>query len=143
MVALLLSGFLVSAAFEPIGIWYLAVIGYALFFRGLRKSPMPVLFTVLFGAIVNGIVLHWSSKYVGALPWLLLTALQAAFYAPVGFVYKRSKSLLWVVFMLLLCEELRTRFPFADSVGRELPSVKSNPHSYLWFPTGEYYFSPL
>jgi len=112
MVALLLSGFLVSAAFEPIGIWYLAVIGYALFFRRLRKSSRPVLFAVLFGAVVNGIVLHWSSKYVGALPWLLLTALQAAFYAPIGFVYKRSNSLLWVVFTFLLCEELRTRFPF-------------------------------
>jgi len=112
MVALLLSGFLVSAAFEPIGIWYLAVIGYSLFFRGLRKSRRPVLFAVLFGAVVNGIVLHWSSKYVGALPWLLLTALQAAFYAPVGFVYKRSNSLPWVVFTVLLCEELRTRFPF-------------------------------
>jgi apolipoprotein N-acyltransferase len=112
MVALLLSGFLVSAAFKPIGIWYLAVIGYALFFRGLRKSRRPVLFAVIFGAVVNGIVLHWSSKYVGALPWFLLTALQAAFYAPVGFVYKRSNSLLWVVFTLLLCEELRTRFPF-------------------------------
>jgi apolipoprotein N-acyltransferase len=112
MVALLLSGFLVSAAFEPIGIWYLAVIGYSLFFRGLRKSRRPVLFAVLFGAVVNGIVLHWSSKYVGALPWLLLTALQAACYAPVGFVYKRSNSLPWVVFTVLLCEELRTRFPF-------------------------------
>ena len=112
MVALLLSGFLVSAAFEPIGIWYLAVIGYSLFFRGLRKSRRPVLFSVLFGAVVNGIVLHWSSKYVGALPWLLLTALQAAFYAPVGFVYKRSNSLPWVVFTVLFCEELRTRFPF-------------------------------
>jgi apolipoprotein N-acyltransferase len=112
MVALLLSGFLVSAAFEPIGIWYFAVIGYALFFRGLRKSHRPVLFATFFGALVNGVVLHWSSKYVGALPWLLLTALQAAFYTPVGFVYKRSKSLPWVVLTLLICEEIRTRFPF-------------------------------
>ena len=112
MVTLLLSGALVSAAFEPIGLWYFAVLGYALFFRGLKNSRRPILFATLFGALVNAIVLHWSSKYVGALPWLLLTALQSLFYAPVGFVYKRSKSLLWVVVTILICEELRTRFPF-------------------------------
>jgi len=112
MVTLLLSGFLVSAAFEPIGIWYFAVVGYALFFRGVRRSARPILFSTAFGAIVNGIVLHWSSKYVGALPWLLLTGLQAAFYAPVGLIFKRTRSLSWVVLALLVCEEIRTRFPF-------------------------------
>jgi apolipoprotein N-acyltransferase len=66
MVILLISALLASAAFEPIGIWYLALIGYALFFRGLSKSKRPVLASFFFGAILNGIVLHWSSKYVGA-----------------------------------------------------------------------------
>ena len=80
---LLFSALLVSAAFEPIGIWYLALVGYALFLRGLSKSRRPVLASFIFGAILNGIVLHWSSKYVGALPWLLLTLLQADFYIPV------------------------------------------------------------
>ena len=108
----LFSALLVSAAFEPIGIWYLALVGYALFFRGLSKSRRPVLASFIFGAILNGIVLHWSSKYVGALPWLLLTLLQAAFYLPVGWVYRRTSSLRWVLFTFLVCEELRARFPF-------------------------------
>ena len=34
-------------------------------------------------------------------------------------------------------------FRLVVSVGHELPSVKLNPHSYLWFPTGEYFFSHL
>lgn len=109
---LLISAVLVSAAFEPIGIWYLALFGYALFFRGLSKSSRPVLASFIFGLILNGIVLHWSSKYVGALPWLLLALLQAAFYLPVGWVYRKTCSLRWVLATFLICEELRTRFPF-------------------------------
>lgn len=109
---LLISAVLVSAAFEPIGIWYLALFGYALFFRGLSKSSRPVLASFIFGLILNGIVLHWSSKYVGALPWLLLALLQAAFYLPVGWVYRKTRSLRWVLATFLICEELRTRFPF-------------------------------
>ena len=109
---LLISAVLVSAAFEPIGIWYLALFGYALFFRGLSKSSRPVLASFIFGLILNGIVLHWSSKYVGALPWLLLALLQAAFYLPVGWVYRKTRSLRWVLVTFLICEELRARFPF-------------------------------
>ena len=108
----LLSAPLVSAAFEPIGHWYLALVGYALFFRGLTKSRRPVLASFIFGVILNGIVLHWSSKYVGALPWLLLTFLQAAFCLPVGWVYRKTGSLRWVLFTFLICEEVRARFPF-------------------------------
>ena len=112
MVNLLLSSFLVSAAFEPIGIWYLAILGYALFFRKLSKTKRPILFSFSFGALVNAIVLHWSSKYVGALPWLLLTALQAIFYLPVGWIYSRTQSLRWTILIFLICEEVRSRFPF-------------------------------
>lgn len=109
---LLISALLVSAAFEPIGLWYLALVGYALFFRRLSKSRRPILASFLFGAILNGIVLHWSSKYVGALPWLLLTLLQSAFYLPIGWVYRKTGSLRWVILTFLICEELRARFPF-------------------------------
>jgi apolipoprotein N-acyltransferase len=112
MVIFLLSALLVSAAFEPIGIWYLALVGYALFFRGLSKSRRPILASFIFGAILNGIVLHWSSKYVGALPWLLLTLLQAAFYLPLGWIYRKTGSLRWVLVAFLICEEARARFPF-------------------------------
>ena len=109
---LLISALLVSAAFEPIGLWYLALVGYALFFRGLSKSRRPILASFIFGAVLNGIVLHWSSKYVGALPWLFLTLLQAAFYLPVGWVYRKTGSLRWVILTFLICEEVRARFPF-------------------------------
>ena len=112
MVTVFLSAFLASAAFEPIGIWYAAIIGFALFFRKLERSNNPVRHSLIFGFILNAIVLHWSGKYVGALPWLLLASLQAIFYLPIGWIFSRTRSLWWSALTLLLMEELRSRVPF-------------------------------
>lgn len=109
---LLIASILGSAAFEPIGLWYLAPVGFAIYFRKLTKTHRPVIGSFLFGAVLNAIVLHWSSKYVGAIPWIFLSLLQAIFYIPIGLIYRKTKSLRWTIFALLLAEEIRTRFPF-------------------------------
>ncbi|ASY17231.1 apolipoprotein N-acyltransferase [Candidatus Planktophila versatilis] len=111
MVNIAFAAFLVSAAFEPVGIWYLAVIGLALYLQKLRSSSRPMLHSLAFGFILNAIVLYWSGKYVGPIPWLLLSALQALFYLPVGWVYRRTHRLLWSALALLAMEEIRSRFP--------------------------------
>ena len=107
-----ISAFLASAAFEPIGIWFLAILGFALYLRKLRQTDRPVWHSFLFGFVLNAIVLHWSGKYVGALPWLLLSLLQALFYMPIGWIYKRTNSLWWAAVVLLVMEEMRSRVPF-------------------------------
>jgi apolipoprotein N-acyltransferase len=112
MVTILIAAFLASAAFEPIGFWFLGIFGFALFFRKLSGSNSPVVHSLIFGFTLNAIILHWSGKYVGALPWLLLALLQALFYLPIGFIYKRTNSLWLSAGVLLLMEELRARFPF-------------------------------
>ncbi len=112
MVKILFSAALASAAFEPVGIWYFAILGFGLFFRKLGESKIPIQHSLLFGFAFNAIVLHWSGRYVGALPWLLLALLQALFYIPIGWTYKRSKSIWWSALVLLLMEELRARTPF-------------------------------
>jgi len=112
MVTTLFAAFLASAAFEPIGLWFLAIFGFALFFFKLTSSDRPVIHSFIFGFTLNAIVLHWSGKYVGALPWLLLALLQALFYLPIGLTYRRTKSLWLSALALLLLEELRARFPF-------------------------------
>ena len=66
----------------------------------------------MFGFIYNAIVLHWSGKFVGAVPWLLLSFLQALFYIPVGIMAKRWGSVWCTIGALLLMEELRSIFPF-------------------------------
>lgn len=112
MVTIFIAAFLVSAAFAPISIWYLAIIGYSLFLRRLAKSARPIAESFLFGLISSALILHWSSKYVGVLPWVLLSILQALFYLPVGWIYKRTNNIWWVFFIFLAMEELRARFPF-------------------------------
>ena len=112
MVKIAFAAFLVSAAFEPIGIWYLAVIGLTLYLQKLRSSSRPMLHSLAFGFILNAIVLYWSGKYVGPIPWLLLSALQALFYLPVGWVYRRTHRLLWSALALLAMEEISYRFTF-------------------------------
>ena len=107
-----LSAFLASAAFAPIGIWYLGVVGYSLFFRKISKSHRQLWHAFVFGFIYNAIVLHWSGKFVGAVPWLLLSFLQALFYLPVGAIAKRWGSIWLTIGSLLLMEEIRSIFPF-------------------------------
>ena len=107
-----LSAFLASAAFAPIGVWYLGVIGYSLFLRKISKSHRQLWHAFAFGFIYNAIVLYWSGKFVGAIPWLLLALLQALFYLPVGAIAKRWGSTWLTIGSLLLMEEIRSVFPF-------------------------------
>ncbi len=107
-----LSAFLASAAFAPIGIWYLGVFGYSLFLRKISKSHRHLWHAFAFGFIYNSIVLYWSGKFVGAVPWLLLSFLQALFYLPVGAIAKRWGSIWLTIGSLLLMEEIRSIFPF-------------------------------
>ena len=107
-----LAAFFASAAFAPLANWFLGVIGYSLFLGKLSNTSKPIIASFVFGLIYNAIVLHWSGKFVGALPWLLLALLQALFYIPVGFVANRFKSIWWTSGALLAMEELRSIFPF-------------------------------
>jgi len=107
-----LSAFLASAAFAPIGVWFLGVVGYVLFLRKISSSYRQLWHSFAFGFIYNAIVLHWSGKFVGAVPWLLLSLLQALFYIPVGVVTKRWRSIWLTIGALLLMEEIRSVFPF-------------------------------
>lgn len=112
MVTILFAAFLASAAFEPIGIWFLAILGFTLFFRKLATTRRPISESFVFGFLLNAIVLYWSGKYVGALPWLLLATLQALFYLPVGLIHKKFKNVWISASSLLAMEEIRARFPF-------------------------------
>jgi apolipoprotein N-acyltransferase len=112
MVAIVFAAFLASAAFEPIGFWFLAPIGLALFFRKLISTRRPIIESLVFGFVLNAIVLYWTGKYVGALPWLFLSSLQALFYLPIGLVQRHFKNIWLSAFVLLIMEEFRARFPF-------------------------------
>ncbi len=113
MVALLLSalsGALLSAAFEPVGKWWVAPIALAAHMYALSISRKKVLSSFLFAVTLNLIVLHWSSTFVGSLPWVILAVGMSIFYLPLALVSKWGMTAYPLLYILL--EELRNRFPF-------------------------------
>ena len=113
MVALLLSalsGGLLSAAYEPVGKWWVAPIAIAVHMYALSLTQRKVLSVFIFAATLNLIVLHWSSTFVGSVPWLILALGLAGFYLPLSLVSRWGMSSYPLIYILL--EEVRNRFPF-------------------------------
>ena len=113
MVALLLSalsGALLSAAYEPVGKWWVAPIAIAVHMYALSLTSRKVLSTFIFAVTLNLIVLHWSSTFVGSVPWIILAVGMSLFYLPLALVTRWGMTSYPLIFVLL--EEVRNRFPF-------------------------------
>lgn len=113
MVGLLLSalgGFLLSLAYEPVGKWWIAPLAIASHIYAMQLSKRKVLSAFIFAFIFNAIVLHWSSTFVGSLPWLILSIGLAVFYIPLALVSRWGISIYPIVFIIM--EEVRNHFPF-------------------------------
>ena len=113
MVALLLSGLsgaLLSAAYEPVGKWWVVPIAIAVHMYTLSLSNRKILSTFIFAATLNLIVLHWSSTFVGSVPWIILALGLSIFYLPLALVSRWGMTSYPLIFIML--EEVRNRFPF-------------------------------
>jgi apolipoprotein N-acyltransferase len=113
LVALLLSGLsgaLLSAAYEPVGKWWVAPIAIAVHMYALSLSNRKILSTFIFAANLNLIVLHWSSTFVGSVPWIILALGLSIFYLPLALVSRWGMTSYPLIFIIL--EEVRNRFPF-------------------------------
>jgi apolipoprotein N-acyltransferase len=113
LVALLLSalsGGLLSAAFEPVGKWWVAPIALAVHMYALTLTQKKALSVFTFAATLNLIVLHWSSTFVGSIPWLILALGLSLFYLPLSLVSRWGMTSYPLIYILL--EEVRNRFPF-------------------------------
>jgi apolipoprotein N-acyltransferase len=113
LVALLLSalsGGLLSAAFEPVGKWWVAPIALTVHMYALTLTQKKVLSVFTFAATLNLIVLHWSSTFVGSIPWLILALGLSLFYLPLSLVSRWGMTSYPLIYILL--EEVRNRFPF-------------------------------
>ena len=76
----------------------------------LSLTQKKVLSVFIFAATLNLIVLHWSSTFVGSLPWLILALGLSLFYLPLSLVSRWGMSSYPMIFILM--EEVRNRFPF-------------------------------
>lgn len=76
----------------------------------LSITNKKVLSSLLFGLTLNLIVLHWSSTFVGSIPWVILALGLSIFYTPLALVNRWGMSAYPLIFIFL--EEIRNRYPF-------------------------------
>ncbi len=76
----------------------------------LSLTQRKVLSVFIFATTLNLIVLHWSSTFVGSIPWLILAIGLSAFYLPLSLVSRWGMASYPLIYILL--EEARNRFPF-------------------------------
>ena len=107
-----LAGVLFAFSFEPVGLWFLAPISYALFLRICQKGEHLYRRAFLFGFFSSAVTLWWAGKYVGLIPLFFLALLHGLFYLPLGLVGRYTKNIFWFIPALLAIEEVRSFFPF-------------------------------
>ncbi|GAB3590901.1 apolipoprotein N-acyltransferase [Angustibacter peucedani] len=140
------AGLATRMAFPDPGWWPLAVVGLALWLVALvgRSRRAGALLGLVYGLAFFVPLLHWSGIYVGALPWLALSTLQAAYLALLGVALvgvlpragwslRRSLSATVVVAGLWTAQEaLRDRTPFGGFPwGRLAFAVTDAPYLHL------------
>ena len=92
------------------GKWWVAPIAIAVHMYALNKSTRKLLSVLVFAFTFNAITLHWSSTFVGALPWIILALGLALFYLPLVLVSRWGMATYPLIFLLM--EEIRNYFPF-------------------------------
>ena len=105
-----LSGLLLSAAFEPLALWWIAPIALAIEMFALTRSERKYLSVLTFALTFNLVLLHWTSIYVGSVPWIILAIGLSIFYLPLVAVKRLGISSFPLIFIML--EEIRNSFPF-------------------------------
>ena len=76
----------------------------------LSLTHKKVLSAFVFAVTLNLIVLHWSSTFVGSIPWLILALGLSVFYLPLSLVSRWGMASYPLIYVLM--EEVRNRFPF-------------------------------
>jgi apolipoprotein N-acyltransferase len=104
------SGLLLSFAYEPVGKWWIAPIAIAVHMYALNKTNRHFTSVFVFAFVFNAIALHWSSTFVGSLPWIILAFGLSLFYLPLKFATRRGMATYPLIFLLM--EEIRNYFPF-------------------------------
>jgi len=106
----ILSGILLSGAFEPVGKWWLAPLALAVHMYALSLTKRKFVSTFLFALVANAVILHWSSTFVGSVPWLILAVGMSLFYLPLALVSRWGIAAYPLIYIVM--EEVRNRFPF-------------------------------
>ncbi|MBU3691914.1 MAG: apolipoprotein N-acyltransferase [Candidatus Nanopelagicaceae bacterium] len=111
-----LAGLLFWGGFAPIEVGFLPIIGGALLFYLLAEKPFSerILTSCLVGIAFFLPLLHWSSTYVGATPWLILATGEALLFALISLIPLQRNITGAISFagVFLVVELFRMKFPF-------------------------------
>ena len=110
------SGLLLFAAFPPFTLWPAVFLGAALLFFLLadEKLSRRFLLALLAGGAFFAPLLHWSSIYVGSLPWLILALGESLIFSLIALAPIKRSIYGAIVFAssFTLIELLRMKAPF-------------------------------
>ena len=110
------SGLLLFAAFPPFTLWPAAFLGAGLLFFLLadEKLSRRFLLALLAGGAFFAPLLHWSSIYVGALPWLILALGESLLFSLIALapIKKGIDGAIVFASSFTLIELLRMKAPF-------------------------------
>jgi len=118
LLAAALCGVVGVLSFPPIGIWpmaFVSIAGFSLVVHG-QRSRDGALLGLTYGLGLFGPLLHWTSTYVGAPPWLILAFSQSWYPMLLGaFLPILQARRFWPITAAAAWvaeEALRDRFPF-------------------------------
>jgi apolipoprotein N-acyltransferase len=110
-----LAGTVAIGGFHPFELWFLPLLSLVMIIVIARDLGLKyrICLCYLYGLGFLLPLLHWSSTYVGALPWLILATGFALFYCLLAVGTLRSRaSLVLFPFAFALAEGLRAIAPF-------------------------------
>jgi len=129
----LLAGFLLSCAFPPFSLWWVAPIAIVCLLQSLERKPLKqrTALVALFGASFFAPLLHWTSTYVGSIPWLLLVFGQTLLLLPLALLPTNNyRKIILFPALWVFIEVIRTHFPFGGfGWGRIGFSQSDSPYS--------------
>lgn len=126
----ILSGALLSCAFEPVGKWWLAPLAIATHMYAISRTRHRKQSAFVFALTFNLLALHWTSTFVGSTPWIILAVGLSLFYLPLALIGRWGIASYPLIFVLL--EEVRNHFPFGGfGWGRLAYSQPDSPYSQI------------
>lgn len=89
-----LAGFVMDLAFPQVALWPAAFVAIALLLVALigRRIGGALLVGLVYGLVLFGFLVSWTSRYLGPLPWIALTVTEAVITAamsvPIALAYR-------------------------------------------------------
>lgn len=112
----ILAGLLIWAGFPPVEFSPSPFIGAVILFSLLSRNRFKgrLIYSLIAGFSLFAPLLHWTSSYVGWIPWIALTLLQTSLFALISLVKleRSARGALLFGATFTLIEILRMKFPF-------------------------------